>query len=157
MMKRNLRVRIVAVFAAIPILQLWPAAYAQHSQTQRRVGIRTHVVGPAEENVRAHADLVRLLRQKVKYVFVIYQENRSFDSYFGTFPGADGLFSKDARNTPGFNQQVINTDGSVGTIHPFRIGPDAKPCGSVSECFAADTDDIDHSHPRIVAKMDLQG
>lgn len=26
-------------------------------------------------------------------MFVIYQENRSFDSYCATFPGAEGLFS----------------------------------------------------------------
>jgi len=28
---------------------------------------------------------------KIKHVVVVMQENRSFDSYFGTFPGADGL------------------------------------------------------------------
>lgn len=29
--------------------------------------------------------------QKIRHVIVIMQENRSFDHYFGTFPGADGL------------------------------------------------------------------
>ena len=29
--------------------------------------------------------------RKIKHVIVIMQENRSFDSYFGTFPGADGI------------------------------------------------------------------
>src|SRR5665213_4262468 len=28
---------------------------------------------------------------KIKHVIVIMQENRSFDSYFGTFPGAAGI------------------------------------------------------------------
>jgi phospholipase C len=28
---------------------------------------------------------------KIQHVIVVMQENRSFDSYFGTFPGADGL------------------------------------------------------------------
>jgi phospholipase C len=28
---------------------------------------------------------------KIQHVIVIMQENRSFESYFGTFPGADGL------------------------------------------------------------------
>ncbi|KHL02581.1 phospholipase [Sinomonas humi] len=28
---------------------------------------------------------------KIKHVVIIMQENRSFDSYFGTFPGADGI------------------------------------------------------------------
>jgi phospholipase C len=29
--------------------------------------------------------------QKIRHVVVVMQENRSFDSYFGTFPGADGI------------------------------------------------------------------
>ena len=28
---------------------------------------------------------------KIKHIIVIEQENRSFDSYFGTYPGADGI------------------------------------------------------------------
>ncbi|HEY5154663.1 MAG TPA: alkaline phosphatase family protein, partial [Acidimicrobiales bacterium] len=28
---------------------------------------------------------------KIDHIVVIMQENRSFDSYFGTFPGADGI------------------------------------------------------------------
>ena len=31
---------------------------------------------------------------KIKHVIIIMQENRSFDHYFGTFPGADGLALK---------------------------------------------------------------
>lgn len=44
-------------------------------------------------------NVIRLLRQGVKYVFVIYEENRSFDSYCATFPGAEGLFSYPASQT----------------------------------------------------------
>ncbi len=36
---------------------------------------------------------------KIKHVIVVQQENRSFDSYFGTFPGADGIPMKDGRPT----------------------------------------------------------
>jgi phospholipase C len=32
---------------------------------------------------------------KIKHVVIIMQENRSFDSYFGTFPGADGIPARD--------------------------------------------------------------
>src|SRR6516165_3225621 len=28
---------------------------------------------------------------KIRHIVVIMQENRSFDSYFGTYPGADGI------------------------------------------------------------------
>src|SRR6478752_712334 len=37
------------------------------------------------------ADAADIGIQKIKHVIVIMQENRSFDSYFGTFPGADGI------------------------------------------------------------------
>ena len=28
---------------------------------------------------------------KIKHIIMIMQENRSFDTYFGTYPGADGI------------------------------------------------------------------
>jgi len=104
---------------------------------------------PAGKAPRLSRDrLVSLLRRHLKYVFVIYQENRSFDSYFGTFPGAEGLFSHPAARTPGFTQPIRGTDGTMDTIRPFRIGP---------HDFAADTDDVDHSHGGLVAKMHVAG
>ncbi|HME81143.1 MAG TPA: alkaline phosphatase family protein [Candidatus Eremiobacteraceae bacterium] len=93
-----------------------------------------------------NAARLALLRQKIRYVFVIYQENRSFDSYFGTFPGADGFYSGLPREIPGFSQPLVNTDGTTSQISPFRIGPAE---------YAADTDDVDHSHARTIAKMDI--
>ena len=36
---------------------------------------------------------------KIKHVIVIQQENRSFDSYFGTYPGADGIPMQDGKPT----------------------------------------------------------
>jgi len=36
---------------------------------------------------------------KIKHIVIIMQENRSFDSYFGTFPGADGIPMKDGKPT----------------------------------------------------------
>ena len=34
---------------------------------------------------------VRTLQEAIRHVVIIMQENRSFDSYFGTYPGADGI------------------------------------------------------------------
>ena len=34
---------------------------------------------------------------KIKHVVIITQENRSFDSYFGTYPGAEGIPMKDGK------------------------------------------------------------
>ena len=40
---------------------------------------------------------VRVGIHKIRHVVVIMQENRSFDSYFGTYPGADGFPMKNGR------------------------------------------------------------
>jgi phospholipase C len=37
---------------------------------------------------------------KIEHIIVIMQENRSFDQYFGTFPGADGLLTKSGKVKP---------------------------------------------------------
>jgi acid phosphatase len=37
------------------------------------------------------ASFPKELREKIKYVIVIFPENRSFDSLYGKFPGADGV------------------------------------------------------------------
>jgi phospholipase C len=102
---------------------------------------------PAQDGPTDMAALVANLRQHVRYVFVLFQENRSFDHYFGTFPGADGLFSDGLKPrpplaTPGFIQPLIATQG----ITPFRIGPAQH---------AADLDDVDHGHVRMAEKMHL--
>src|ERR1700751_3745209 len=36
---------------------------------------------------------------KIKHVVIIMQENRSFDSFFGTYPGADGIPAKNGHFT----------------------------------------------------------
>ena len=105
---------------------------------------------PATEPALTTAEKIALLRQKVKYVFVLFQENRSFDFYFGTYPGAHGPFSQPAAQTAGFVQPLVNTDGTVGTISPFRI-PDSvtAPGGKQVPIYPMDTDSVDHSHKGI--------
>src|SRR5208283_708683 len=160
-MRSKTRRKYSPVLAGLLLLQLPGFLLAQNGGNQRDL-VNQYYIAPEAEPRMSHPDMIRLLQQKVKYVFVIYQENRSFDSYFGTFPGAEGLYSHPAAETPGFTQELINTDGTTTTVQPFRIGPyDVCPHSTVNgtvsptTCFAADTDDIDHSHPRMVAKMDI--
>src|SRR5262245_53165792 len=50
------------------------------------------LIGPLALSVRAATvDGIH----KIQHIVVIMQENRSFDSYFGTFPGADGIPMQD--------------------------------------------------------------
>ena len=107
---------------------------------------------PAKGPKLSRAQLVKLLRKKVKYVFVIFNENESFDHEYGTFPGANGLYAdsqgpRDPAHTPGFVQ--FYTDSSTGKkvmVHPFRLGPQQN---------ASVMDSVDHSHKALAKKLDV--
>src|SRR5215472_13522796 len=48
--------------------------------------------GPKNVTGSANPDLASLTGiHKIRHVIIIMQENRTFDNYFGTFPGADGI------------------------------------------------------------------
>ena len=68
---------------------------------------------------------------KIRHVIVIVQENRSFDSYFGTYPGADGI--------PGLA-------GNPGTV-PCSTDPKTKTC---VESYH-DTNDLNYGGPHATA------
>ncbi len=100
--------RLVVVAAAASL----GAAFREEAPT-----LRTPAPGPA---VRSQADGIH----KIKHVVIIMQENRSFDSYFGTYPGADGIPMKNGVPTvcvpdprrhrcvkPFHNRQDVNFGG----------------------------------------------
>lgn len=75
---------------------------------------------------RAHAMMIASMQQQIKHVFVIFQENHSFDNYFGTFPGAENLKTQLAKKH-GFRQYdyVAKQQQSVFKItNPDVLGPD---------------------------------
>ena len=103
-----------------------------------------------------HRQKLDLLRKNVKYVFVLFQENRSFDFYFGTYPGARGLFSRPAAEIPGFVQPIVLTNGSVTTISPFKIPQSITDiAGKTVLLYPEDTDSVNHGHTAIDAKLNL--
>jgi phospholipase C len=55
---------------------------------------------------------------KIKHVVVIMQENRSFDSYFGTYPGADGI--PGLAGNPGTVPCLPQSDSSAPCVKPFH-------------------------------------
>jgi phospholipase C len=70
-------IRLAAVLIALALAACGGSAH--HTST----GTTTPTPAPNE------ASLVGI--HKIQHVVVIMQENRSFDSYFGTYPGADGI------------------------------------------------------------------
>jgi phospholipase C len=86
--------------------------------------------------------LIELLRKRVRYVFVVFNENHSFDNEYGTFPGVNGLYSDGLKprspgDTPGFTQTYTDAGGLNVTVQPFRIGPGQN---------SSIVDSVDHSH-----------
>lgn len=71
---------------------------------------------------------------KIKYVVVLMEENRSFDHFFGWYPGADGLTGNE------FNY-VNQSDPTKGKIFVDKNAKYAAPC------------DPDHSTPATTAKI----
>ncbi len=68
---------------------------------------------------------------KIKHVVVIQQENRSFDSYFGTFPGADGIPMQNGKPT------VCSPDPATGQcVAPYVDHADVNGGGPHSDVAA---------------------
>ena len=111
-------------------------------------------VPASSEPTLSPSQKLALLRKKVRYVFILFQENRSFDQHFGTFPGVDGLVPGGSQ--PGYTQPIVNTDKSVGTISPFKIPLTVTDTnGNAVPLHPEDTDSVDHSHTGIVNDEDL--
>jgi phospholipase C len=63
---------------------------------------------------------------KIKHVIIVMQENRSFDQYFGTFPGADG-FALGANGKP--SVCVPNPEVPAGCTKPWLSKEDISQGG----------------------------
>ena len=75
--------------------------------------------------------------EKIKHIVIIMQENRSFDHYFGTYPGADGIPMDDAGVPLACLPQL---DGGQ-CVRPFHDPDDVNGGGPHGEANAID--DID--------------
>ncbi len=122
-----------------------------HLQPDAGPTLAPFVVDPAVGPAGSRDALIAALRKKVRYVFVVFNENHSFDNEFGSFPGADGLFSdgmapRDADLTPGFVQHYKDWQGTDRTVRPFLIGPEQN---------ATYVDSVDHSHRGLAKKLNV--
>ena len=67
----------------------------------------------------------------MKHIVIIMQENRSFDTYFGTYPGANGLPRQNGKFTV-----CVNDPKSGKCVYPFH-DPSEKNFGGPHERFEA--------------------
>jgi phospholipase C len=119
------------------------------------------------------AQKLALLQANIKYVFVIFQENRSYDHYFGTFPGANGLFATYPNANPNdpsalaannalfassFNSaiQTVASNGTVSysTVSPFLVPRQiVNQSGATTPIYSEDMYSVDHSHTGYIADL----
>jgi phospholipase C len=135
----------------------WPGSYGNSAPD---------LFGPQDPYAQLSlAAKIAILREKVKYVFVIFHENESFDHYFGTFPGANGLFEAPpgfipANQTPSFKQRLLDTSLKVQTISPFLMPQSVVairsfPGGKIVPIYPADEISVDHSHQGMANGLDV--
>ena len=123
--------------------------------------VQAQVIDPKLEPAISPDAKLRLLRSRIKYVFVLFQENRSFDFYFAGYPGADGLYAgpegpRSPAQVAGFSQQIANTDGTVGTVTPFKIPATiVDRNGKTVPIYPADIASVNHSHAGLARKIAL--
>jgi phospholipase C len=86
---------------------------------------------------------------KIRHIVIIMQENRSFDSYFGTYPGADGIPMKNGVPTVCTNDPLTkqcvrpyhdpndkNYGGPHGAVQAINDIDAGKMDGFIGEAFA---------------------
>jgi phospholipase C len=89
------------------------------------VGAASAAVAAALTTGGSHAAAPPVGIHKIKHVIVIMQENRSFDQYFGTYPGADGL----PRNAAGEFTTCIPDPVAGKCARPFHDRRDSNAGG----------------------------
>jgi phospholipase C len=108
-----------------------------HAFTTGRTEQWRALVPASIRNLQSSSSVVRIKIapatgiHKIRHVVIIMQENRSFDSYFGTFPGADGI-------PPGV---CVPDPDNGGCVAPFHDSSDVNYGGPHSQSNAvADID-----------------
>ncbi len=138
------------VFAPVAFAQYKAKVTAQPTSSDPLVA--QYFSQPSSSPQLSYEQMTQLLRKNIKYVFIIFNENHSFDNEYGTFPGVDGLYStgtepRSAANTPGFTQTYVDAyTGKMSTVQPFLIGPQQN--GTV-------VDSVDHSHTGLASKLNV--
>src|SRR5262249_54767999 len=120
--ENEMKLRLPLAAAAVAALGTSAAftVTAQATPNVRGPGARTASAVTASAPTGIH---------KIKHVIIILQENRTFDSYFGTYPGADGIPSG----------VCVPDPGNGGCVKPFVDHRDSNKGGPHQDkAFTAD-------------------
>jgi phospholipase C len=106
---------------------------------------------------------------KIKHVIIVMQENRSFDTYFGTYPGAAGLAMKDGLPAvcvpkpgggcirPYHDTADVNTGGPHGVADALADVDRGKMDGFIKQRFVGRCGHSYTSSCKITGRPDVMG
>ena len=155
-MRKRQILRISAGLCAVLafVLTEWPARMVRkpHATGVAAVAAQQHIpVIPPQTTATLDA-----FRSKIQHIVYILKENRSFDNYFGTFPGADGATSgtistgeviklghtpDNTLRDPGHGWEDSRTAINNGQMNQFDLVQDGNVNGdmlSMSQLLASD-------------------
>ena len=113
------------------LMRRWVSMGAALAAVVVLIAAACSIVGPAPQSTPSLAGI-----SKIQHVVIIMQENRSFDSYFGTFPGADGIPMQD-----GVPAVCVPDPAKHTCVRPYYDPADKNAGGPHSESNA--TADVD--------------
>ncbi len=136
----------VQLLAASAVGVLAPTLLAGCGSSHPVKPAATSAPAPPTTTTAAPASTGQAGIQKIRHVIVIEQENRSFDSYFGTYPGADGIPTRNghfsvcipdpargACATPHHDPSLVNGGGPHNSVPAQRDINGGKMDGFVTE------------------------
>jgi phospholipase C len=115
--------------------------------------LRAFLLG-GKHNIDSHSPTVIVTVNpifKIKHIVVIMQENRSFDQYFGTYPGADGI--PGVAGNPG-TEPCVPDPVNGGCVKPFHDTGDKNFGGPHGAANATADMDCTNTAARAGCKMD---
>ena len=121
-----------ATLADIPTATRRPASTPVPGPTRRIPAGATLAAIPSPNVPVSPANQLAQARAKIKHIVVIMQENRSFDQYFGTFPGVDGLPRQNGQFTV-----CVNDPKTGQCVYPFHDPANKNFGGPHSEIDAS--------------------
>jgi phospholipase C len=124
--------RVVAVLAAVVVVIAAVAGILLSRSSSATAPPST--TGPAVDPARLHGI------HKIQHVVVVMQENRSFDSYFGTFPGADGLPMHNGKPSA---CQPTSTGACASSYHDTNFIDQGGPHGHKASVMSYDNGKMD--------------
>ena len=91
---------------------------------------------------------------KIQHVVIIMQENRSFDSYFGTFPGADGIPPGTCVPDP----VTAGCDTPFHDVHAVNYGGPHTSLDALKDIDGGKMDGfVSQAQPKSAPRLDVMG